>query len=92
MSNYVAIYFQPGDRGEWESVESVHGLFATRDEAFNALEPYNSAMYSARTSPYVFVVALSDLGSSADDFTEDTDGNDHHLYLLEHYSEPVISE
>ncbi len=72
--SYVAIHFQPGDRGEWESVESVHGLFATRDETFNALEPYNSVLYSARTSPYVLVVALSDLGSSADDFTEAADG------------------
>ena len=67
--SYVAIHFQPGDRGEWESVESVHGLFATRDETFNALEPY-SVLYSARTSPYVLVVALSDLGSSADDFPD----------------------
>ena len=69
--SWVAIHFQPGDNGEWESVSSVHGPFDTPDEAYNVLEPYDSLVYSARTSPYVVVINLSDLGSSADDFTED---------------------
>ncbi len=56
--SFVAIQFQPGDNGEWESVGSVHGPFDTEDEAYNALEPYNSLVYSARTSPYVVVIVL----------------------------------
>ena len=58
--SYVAIEFQPGDRGEWESVESVHGPFDTPDEAYDALEPFNSLVYSARTSPYVVVISVKD--------------------------------
>lgn len=55
----MVIQFQPGDHGEWESVDSVHGPFATEDEAFDSLEPYNSLTYSARTSHYVVVAALN---------------------------------
>ena len=58
--SYVAIQFQPGDDGRWESVDSVHGPFDTKNDAYNALEPYNSLVYSARTSPYVVVMRMSE--------------------------------
>ncbi len=61
--SYVVIQLQPGDRGEWESVASVHGPYDTEDEAYDSLEqPDDSRLYAPRADPYVVVMALSNHG------------------------------
>lgn len=62
--SFVVIQLQPGDHGEWEDVIAVHGPFDTEHEAFDSLEPYNSSVYSSRTSPYVVVAALTPPGAT----------------------------